>query len=126
MTVLRIITITALLIFGKTTIMAQSTISDSISAITEIIPKKGKEKDVKMAVKFIQAETSKQTGCLLFSLSSKQDEPDTFVMFEIFKSQEALDAHKKQAHTIRFGKLLEGKYEKNNVTFLNTINTYYH
>ncbi|WP_177229116.1 putative quinol monooxygenase [Pustulibacterium marinum] len=103
--------------------MAQKKIEGTLAAITEITPKEGYEKDILNAVKTIQAEASKEPGCLLFSLSTKKDAHNTVVLFEIFKDEAALVSHKEQQHTKDFGKQLQGKCQDNKVTFLNTVST---
>jgi quinol monooxygenase YgiN len=105
---------------------AQQKITGKISAITEITPKSGYEKDILSAATYIQNEASREKGCLLFSVSQKKDAPEVVVFFEIFRDEAALDNHKKEAHTQKFSKLIEGKYKDNKVTFLNTINTLHH
>lgn len=109
-----------------TQLKAQKTIAGKTAAITEITPKTGEEKAVLEAAKYIQKEASKEPGCLLFSLNTEKDNPGVVVLYEVFKDQAALDSHKKQTHTQHFLALLKGKCTDNKVTFLNTINTYYH
>ncbi|WP_282636479.1 putative quinol monooxygenase [Sphingobacterium thalpophilum] len=116
----------AALLLAWTQVKAQKIIAGKIAAITEITPKPGEEKAVLEAAKYIQKEASKEPGCLLFSLNTEKDNPGVVVLYEVFKDQTALDRHKKQAHTQHFLASLDGKYADNKVTFLNTINTYYH
>ncbi|MFT4202501.1 MAG: antibiotic biosynthesis monooxygenase [Chitinophagaceae bacterium] len=125
MKIVRIIATAAILFCSKATVMAQSKIDGSLSAITEIKPKAGFEKAVMEAATTIQAAAIKEPGCLLFSLNTREDDGNAIVLFEVFRNRAALDAHKKQQHTILFGKQLEGKLEYNKVTFLNAENTLY-
>ncbi len=113
----------AISLFYSMNSMAQKKMEGAIAAITEITPKKGYEAAVLNAAKTIQSEASKEPGCLLFSLTTKKEAPDTVVLFEIFKDEAALATHKEQQHTKEFGKQLEGKFAENKVTFLNTVNT---
>ncbi|GAB3800681.1 hypothetical protein GCM10028819_26460 [Spirosoma humi] len=120
----KLLLITAITVCAKINIMAQSTDNTNVAAITQITPKPGAEKEIENAVRFIQEAVSKEPGCLIFSLATEKGNPNTFVLFELFKSQEALDTHRQQAHTVQFGKMLEGKTKVNNVVFLDPLKTY--
>jgi len=45
----------------------------------------------------------------------------TIFLFELFKDKAALDAHKKQPHTILFSNSLKDKCAVNKVTFLKDL-----
>lgn len=117
------ILVTLVLVLAQNIMNAQNTIPGQIAAITTLTPKKGFEDEVLKAGRYIQNEATKENGCLLFSLNTKKEAPGTIVFFEIFKNQDALDHHKQQQHTLHFAEMIKGKVDKNEVTFLNNINT---
>ncbi len=59
----------------------------------------GKEKDLEAACASCIAATKKEPGCIAYELNLDTDHPDTYVMFEKFKSVAALEAHIKEKHT---------------------------
>jgi quinol monooxygenase YgiN len=93
----------------------------NISAITEIKVKPGNEIAVLKACARIKVEASKEPGCLEFVLNTKEGDPSTFFLFEIFKDEWALEFHKKEQHTRDFLNSIKGKYLTNEVTFLNRL-----
>ncbi|QES89460.1 antibiotic biosynthesis monooxygenase [Rhizosphaericola mali] len=95
--------------------MAQN---ERIAAITELKAKPAYRQEVENAAKKIQKDALMENGLLEFRLNTKIDDPNTFVFYEVFENQTALDHHKKEAHTIAFGKSIEGKYASNKVTFM--------
>ena len=68
-------------------------------AITvEIKVKAGKETEFEAAfVPFLEA-TRKEPGCVVIQLNRDADQPDTYLVYEQFKSVAALDEHVKQKY----------------------------
>lgn len=126
LTSLKTVLFTLSFLFIQTMMNAQQSLTGKIAAITTITPKKGYEKDIMEAAQYIQKQASTEDGCMLFSVNTQKDATQTVVMFEIFKDQDALDHHKKQPHTLHFADLLKGKFDKNDVVFLNNTKTLHH
>ncbi|WP_165025829.1 putative quinol monooxygenase [Dysgonomonas sp. ZJ279] len=61
--------------------------------------KKGKTAEFKNAVIKLVKETEKELGCELFRIFENKDNSEEFVLWEIFKNEEALEAHMQAAHT---------------------------
>ena len=69
-------------------------------AITvEFKVKAGKEKDFEEAFKPALEATRKEPGCVAYFLNRDPDHPDTYIMYEQFKSIAALEEHLKSKHT---------------------------
>jgi quinol monooxygenase YgiN len=69
-------------------------------AITvEFKVKAGKEKDFEAAFKPALEATRKEPGCVAYFLNRDPDHPDTYIMYEQFKSIAALEEHLKAKHT---------------------------
>jgi quinol monooxygenase YgiN len=60
--------------------------------------------------------TLKEPGCEVFYQTSKKDDPNTLVFFEVFTSQEALDTHLQADYTKAFFAGLPGKVSGKPVT----------
>lgn len=67
--------------------------------------------DVAQAVKQVVAPSRAEAGNLQYDLHQAVGEADTFVFFERWQSQDALDEHEKTAHFQRLLAQLEGKTE---------------
>ena len=74
--------------------------------------KAGQEKAFEDAFKPCLAGTRKEPGNLAYYLNHDLDEPQTFIVFERFKSVAALEAHAKTPHVAellpKIGPLLDG------------------
>jgi len=72
--------------------------------LVTIKAKAGKEKELEAAFAPCVAATKKEAGCLAYELNRDPDDPSVYLMYEKFKGLAALEAHLKEAHTV---KLLE-------------------
>ena len=61
--------------------------------------KAGEEKKFEEEFAPCLTATRKEPGCVAYYLNRDPDEPNTYVMYEHFKSIAALEAHMKQKHT---------------------------
>src|SRR5688572_16757748 len=61
--------------------------------------KKGKEKEFEEAFKPCLEATRKEPGCVAYYLNLDPDHPQTYVMYEQFKSLDAVREHIKAKHT---------------------------
>jgi quinol monooxygenase YgiN len=61
--------------------------------------KPGKEKDLEAAFVPCLAATQKEPGCIAYELNHDPEHPDTYVMYEKFKSVDALKTHLQHKHT---------------------------
>lgn len=71
-------------------------------------------------IKALSAATLKpaleEAGCEVFYQTSKKDDPNTLVFFEVFASQDALDLHMQAAYTNTFFAGVQGKLAGKPVT----------
>lgn len=61
--------------------------------------KVGKVQEFKIAVSKLVNETVKEPGCEIFKIFQNNAQPDEFILWEIFRSEEALNIHMKSTHT---------------------------
>ena len=74
--------------------MAESLIV--LSVVIEAAP--GREADLAAMLSALLAPTRSEPGCISYELSKSTDKPETFLFYEKFASQDALDAHVASAH----------------------------
>ncbi|MBA4187281.1 MAG: hypothetical protein C0467_04600 [Planctomycetaceae bacterium] len=67
--------------------------------IVEFKIKAGKEKEAEEAFAPCLIATRKEPGCVAYFLNRDPDQPQMFIMYEQFKSVDALIAHLKEKHT---------------------------
>ena|ERR1700730_14417915 len=72
--------------------------SESITVIATFGPKNGNEKAVEQVLRGMVGPTRKEPGCDRYDLYCSQQAPVSFVLFEIYKDQAALEAHRSTEH----------------------------
>jgi len=60
--------------------------------------KPGHEEDFRMATKANHVETRKEMGNLRFDVLQGEDDPGRFMLYEVYRSDEAVKAHKETRH----------------------------
>lgn len=55
--------------------------------------------EFKLAIVELVRETIKESGCEYFKMFQSNENPEEFILWEIFNSQEALDIHMESEHT---------------------------
>lgn len=94
----------------------------TLIATINILP--GFETEVKEAAIVMAASSNKEAGCEIFAAYTRNDSPQTIVIYEIYKSDEAFQLHKTSPHATAFFALLKGKMvnDKIEVVFLTELN----
>ena len=64
--------------------------------------KKGHEEDFKQASLENREGTRREEGNLRFDVLQSNDDPSRFFLYEVYKSAEAVDAHKQTEHYLRW------------------------
>lgn len=68
----------------------------------DVLVKQGFEKDfIKVTGENYEA-TRREPGNYRFDLSQHRDDPGRFFLYEVYQDQEAVDAHKRTAHYLRW------------------------
>jgi len=116
--ILNTLAFTGALLFAHQSGVAQTTEqSPGIPVITEIKIKPGEEAAVKKACEKLRKEVRSEPDNLEFAIFTKEEDPGTLIIFEIFKNADAVQAHKNEPHTISFLESIKGKYVEDDVTF---------
>lgn len=72
--------------------------SDEIHIVCELrCETANRERVRQLALQFVEPARS-EVGCLYYNLHQKLDEPNTFFIIDGWSSQEAVDAHARNAH----------------------------
>ena len=64
--------------------------------------KPGEDEAILGLLRTMAAESRKEPGCILFRVHRAVDDPRTFVLYELYETMEALQAHSQTAHFERY------------------------
>lgn len=92
-------------------------------AYIEILP--AFEKEVKEALRVMEAESNKESDCEQFEVNTRNDSPLSIVIYETYKNDEAFQAHKTSPHAKKFFEFVKGKIvnDKIEVVMLTGLNS---
>ena len=92
-------------------------------ATIHILP--GFEKEVKEAMKTMEIASNKEAGCEQFDATIQKDSPQTIVIYEVYKDDEAFQLHKTLPHAKAFFEFIKGKIvnDKIEVVFLTELDS---
>jgi len=98
-------------------------IKTSLIATIHILP--GFEKEVKDALKAMETASNKETDCEQFVANIQKDSPQTVLIYEAYKNDEAFQLHKNSAHAKVFFAFVKGKIvnDKIETIFLTALNS---
>jgi quinol monooxygenase YgiN len=70
--------------------------------------KKGQEDEVRRLALGLIEPTRAEPGCVLYELHQDQNNPASFMFYEIWARREQLDLHSKSSHLAEFGRKVQG------------------
>ena len=83
----------------KETVPALATARNAaVTIFATFVPKPGYEYEVQRALQAVVPPTRSEPGCLRFDLYAGLEPVTTFRLFEIFMSQQAVEAHRETLH----------------------------
>lgn len=108
---------------AKSTGTPVAAIKTLLIATIHILP--GFEKEVKGALKTMEIASNKETGCEQFVANTQKDSPQTVVVYEVYKNDEAFQLHKTSPHAKAFFEFVKGKIvnDKIETVFLTELNS---
>ena len=62
-----------------------------------------------------------EEGCLMFQVNTAEDDPNRYVMYEIYVDKDAIDTHMKSAHMKAFRSDTADMVKNRVITFLNVV-----
>jgi quinol monooxygenase YgiN len=107
---------------AKSTKIPVADIKTSLIATIHILP--GFEKEVKEALTTMEIASNKETGCEQFVANIQKDAPQTVVIYEVYKNDEAFQLHINSSHAKAFFEFLKGKMVNDEIktVFLTELN----
>lgn len=75
--------------------------------VVKVRVKAGCEADFKAATQKNHRETLKEPGNLRFDVLRSKEEEGLFTLYEVYRSEEAVAAHKETAHYLEWRKMVE-------------------
>ncbi len=75
--------------------------------VVTIRPKPDRAAEAEAQLQSMRRHTLTEPGCVFMHLVQPQDDPDSWVMLEMFASRAAWDAHMKQPYNVDGNRILE-------------------
>ena len=86
--------------------------SGKVVYLVKIFVKNGYEKDFIDAVKLNREGTRREPGNIKFDLLQDEQNDSEFMLYEVYESSEAVDAHRKTEHYLKWKETVEIMMEK--------------
>jgi quinol monooxygenase YgiN len=83
---------------GQSGKIASGAAAQWLTAVTYITGKPGREEELKQELMALSAPTRAEPGCIAYDLYQSPEKPNEFLRFEIWRSPEALEEHKRTPH----------------------------
>ncbi|MCK9782880.1 MULTISPECIES: putative quinol monooxygenase [Enterobacterales] len=94
---------------------------NNIRLIATIVAKENHENEVLSACKAMIKPSHKDEGCIQYELHKDTTQPRTFIFFEIWKDQNAIDKHNETEHMKAFVENLKDKIELLDIKFIEKL-----
>jgi quinol monooxygenase YgiN len=75
--------------------------------VVEIKPRLDRMKEAEAQLQSMRRNTLNEPGCVFMHLLQPHDDPESWVMVEMFRSREAWDEHMRQPYNTEGNKILE-------------------
>lgn len=76
--------------------------------LTVIIKSKSEYKEeLKSILVDLSKNSKKETACIQYDLHQNIEDPNVFILHEVWKNKEGLDLHKEQSYFIKFNEISE-------------------
>ncbi|TPG27395.1 putative quinol monooxygenase [Mycolicibacterium hodleri] len=76
--------------------------------VVTIRPRLDRRAEAEAQLQSMRRNTLQEPGCVFMHLVQSQDDPDSWVMLEMFRSRAAWDEHMAQAYNVEGNEILEG------------------
>jgi quinol monooxygenase YgiN len=60
--------------------------------------------ELKMILKDLVENSKKETACVQYDLHQNIDDPNIFILHEVWKNNDGLDLHKEQSYSLKFNR----------------------
>ena len=75
--------------------------------VVTIKPRKDRREEAEAQLRSMRQNTLNEPGCVFMHLVQPQDDPDNWVMLEMFRSRAAWDEHMQQPYNVEGNKILQ-------------------
>ena len=75
--------------------------------VVTIKPRPDRAAEAEAQLQSMRRQSMEEPGCVFMHLTQPQDDPDTWVMLEMFRSRAAWDEHMRQPYNTEGNKILE-------------------
>ena len=75
--------------------------------VVTIKPRPGRREEAEAQLQSMRRNSLEEPGCVFMHLVQPRDDPDNWVMLEMFRSQAAWDEHMRQPYNTEGNKILE-------------------
>lgn len=93
----------------------------NIRLIATIVAKEDQENEVLSACQAMIKPSHQDEGCIQYELHKETAQPRTFIFFEIWESQHAVDKHNETAHMKAFMANLKDKVDSVDIKFIEKL-----
>lgn len=94
---------------------------NNIRLIATIVAKENHENEVLSACKAMIKLSHQDDGCIQYEFHKDTTQPRTFIFFEVWENQNAIDEHNKTAHMRAFIENLKERIELLDIKFIEKI-----
>ncbi|MCT8249560.1 putative quinol monooxygenase [Proteus faecis] len=94
---------------------------NNIRLIATIVAKENHESDVLSACRAMIKPSHQDEGCIQYELHKDTTQPRTFIFFEIWENQSAIDKHNETAHMKAFIENLKDKTDSLEIKFIEKL-----
>jgi quinol monooxygenase YgiN len=79
--------------------------AENLILIAYLTAKPGKEAEARKNIRALVAPTHAEEGCIVYDLHEMHSDPAKFMFYEVWESEEDLDAHAKSEHLTAFRRI---------------------
>jgi quinol monooxygenase YgiN len=74
--------------------------------VVTIKPRPDRRQEAEAQLQSMRRDTLREPGCVFMHLAQPQDDPDSWVMLEMFRSRAAWDEHMRQPYVVEGNRIL--------------------
>ena len=89
---------------------------DLLTVVAYMKAAPGRRDELRTELEKLIAPTSQEAGYVNYDLHQGTEDPDTFILYENWESDAALDAHLATPHLVHFAEIMSGLLDENGLT----------
>lgn len=92
-----------------------------LALVATVVAKEGQLEAVQAALATLVEPTRREEGCLEYNFHQSQDDPNTFVFYERWQSEQHLQQHVASAHFVACQQMMDGLVAGKQLQLLNRL-----